>query len=269
MISITEHQIRKDTLTISKYLSQRYCNNVSTNLHEICAEEGLCIITDDYKEYFDGMLVWNNLDFFIHLNTTKGNLPTTKRGRFTLAHELGHYFIDAHRESLARGILQSHPSNQSLIHNSTMENQADYFAACLLMPEERLRAQTIRRKFSLDIIKDLSNSFDVSLTSALLRFLEIGTHDIMIVFSQDNTVKWAKRSERFPKVANKFKVGGSLPPTSVAGESFLKRDAKYTTAESVSLDDWFEDRGWIPGPMFEQCFYSDLYNYVVSVIWFK
>ncbi|UYQ92851.1 ImmA/IrrE family metallo-endopeptidase [Chitinophaga horti] len=269
MISVTEHQILKETQIISKYLAYRYCNNVSTNLLEICEEEALHIISDDYKEYFDGMLVWDSSDFHIHLNTAKGNLPSTKRGRFTLAHELGHYFIDAHRESLKSGTLPSHPSHQSLIHNTLMERQADHFAACLLMPEERLRAMTGGRKFSLDIIKELSKSFDVSLTAALLRFLEVGTHDIMIVFSQDNIVKWTKRSDRFPKLANKFKIGGALPPTSVAGESFLKMDAKYTTVEPVSLDDWFEDRGWNPGPMFEQCFYSDLYNYAISMVWFK
>ncbi len=269
MSSITEYRIKMETLTISSYLAYRYCNNLTTNLLEICDDEALNIISDDYRDYFDGMLVWDSSYFHIHLNNAKGNLPSTKRGRFTLAHELGHYFIDAHRESLILGTMPSHPSHQSLIHDTLMEKQADYFASCLLMPEERLRSITGGRKFSLDIIKELSKIFDVSLTSALLRFLDVGTHDIMIVFSQDNTVKWTKRSDRFPKLANKFRIGGKLPPTTVAGESFLKMDAKYTSIESVSLDDWFENRGWNPGPLFEQCFYSDIYNFTVSMIWFK
>jgi hypothetical protein len=123
--------------------------------------------------------------------------------------------------------------------------------------------------FSLDVIKEVSNAFQVSLTAALIRFVEVGTHGIMVVFSQGNEVKWTMRSEDFPKVANKFKRGGPLPPTSVAGEAFLKSDAKYTTVESVDLEDWFENRGWVPGPLFEQCFYSDVYNYAISMVWFK
>jgi len=215
------------------------------------------------------MLVWDGRKFKIHLNAAKGNYIGSKRSRFTIAHELGHYFINSHREGIKSGNIPLHASNNSLAHSDKIEYEADYFAANLLMPKEKLRTLTGRRKFSLEIIKEVSEVFDVSLTSALMRFADVGTHSIMVVFSQGSIVKWSKRSEDFPKLVNKFKIGGSLPPTSVAGESFLKSDAQYTGIEPVDLEDWFVYKSWEPiGHLYEQCFYSDLYNYVISLIWF-
>lgn len=186
-------------------------------------------------------------------------------------HELGHYFIESHREGIRAGIIPLHPSSHSLVHSDRMEQEADYFASNLLMPKDRFREVSARtRIFSLDVIRDLSNYFDVSLTAAILRFIDVGTHEIMVVFSQENNVKWSQRSVDFPKLAQKFKIGGALPPSTVAGESFRKTDAQYTGVEKIDLEDWFEYRGWEPGrQLHEQCLYSDMYNFVISLVWFR
>lgn len=255
---------------ITTDLSGLFYSKNKTDLLAIAADERLGIHTDDYGSYFDGMLVWDNPLFHIHLNAAKGNTTETKKGRFTLAHELGHYFIDAHREGMRRGLLQPHPSNGALVHSEKMEAEADYFASSLLMPRERLRNFTARRKFSLDIIREISEEFQVSLTSAALRFTEVGTHGIMVVFCEGNRAKWYSKSADFPDLAHKFRVGGELPPTSVVGESFLKSNAQYTSVEEVDLEDWFYWRKGAPTwQLYEQCFYSDIYNYVISLVWFK
>lgn len=251
-------------------LSESFYSGNETRLLDIVEDEGLSLHIDDYEDTFDGMLVWDSPTFHIHLNEAKGNLPTSKRGRFTLAHELGHYFIDSHREGLRRGILDPHPSNQSLVQKDEMEKEADYFASCLLMPRERLRKFTGGRKFSLKVIKEISDAFQVSLTSAVIRFAEVGTHEILAVFSSGNTVKWYCKSDDFPKLPHKFKAGEKLPPTSVAGEFYTKPDSKYTGTELVDIEDWFHWREWAPKyQMYEQCFYSDIYEFVISLIWFE
>jgi Zn-dependent peptidase ImmA (M78 family) len=270
MISLIDPKINRETLSVTEYLSRRFCDNIKTDLQSICEDEGIPVILDNYDDAFDGLLTWNGTKFHIHLNETRGNLMTSRRGRFSLAHELGHFFLESHRTGIMSGAIPSHPSNHSLVHTDKIETEADFFAGNLLMPTGRLRAFTAKRKFSLDIIKDIANSFGVSLTAAVLRFAQVGTHDIMIVFSKDNIVEWSYRSDRFPKVANKFKKGKPLPPTTVAGESFLKQNAKYTSVETLDFEDWFIYKDWKPEwPLYEQCFYSDIYNYVVSVVWFK
>ncbi|QNF34409.1 ImmA/IrrE family metallo-endopeptidase [Adhaeribacter swui] len=263
-------KVKKEVVKLTSFLTANFSEGSKTNLLAICEDEILTLCIDNYGSEFDGMLVWHDRQFFIHLNSAKGNTLESNRGRFTLAHELGHYFIDAHREGLKRGLLPPHPSNISLIHTGKMETEADYFASCLLMPLEKLRAFTGRRKFSFDIIRQISDNFGVSLTAAALRFTEVGTHEVMMVFSQGNKVKWYYRSPDFPQLANQFKVGGQLPPTSVAGESFLKSEAKYTGIELIDLEDWFYYRKGAPErQLYEQCFYSDIYDYVISLIWFE
>jgi len=251
-------------------LSESFYSDNETRLLDIVQDEGLSLHVDDYENTFDGMLVWDSTTFHIHLNQTKGNLPSSKRGRFTLAHELGHYFIDSHRVGLKKGVISPHPSNLALVQKDEMEKEADYFASCLLMPRERLRKFTGGRKFSLKIIEEISDAFQVSLTSAVIRFAEVGTHDILSVFSSGNTVKWFTKSDDFPKLPHKFKPGEKLPPTTVAGEFYTKPDSKYTDVELVDVEDWFHWRDWAPEyQMYEQCFYSDLYGFVISLIWFE
>lgn len=251
-------------------LSESFYSEQETRLLDIVEDEGLYLHIDDYEDTFDGMLVWDSATFHIHLNEAKGNLPNSKRGRFTLAHELGHYFIDSHREGLRKGILNPHPSNLSLVQKDEMEKEADYFASCLLVPQDRLRKFTGGRKFSLEIIKEISEAFQVSLTSAVIRFAEVGTHEILAVFSSGNTVKWYTKSDDFPRLRHKFKPGKKLPATTVAGEFYTKPDSKYTDVELVDIEDWFHFVDWAPDyQMYEQCFYSDIYGFVISLIWFE
>ncbi|HKK44206.1 MAG TPA: ImmA/IrrE family metallo-endopeptidase [Balneolaceae bacterium] len=254
----------------TKSLAEEFHEGNATDLLKIIEDEELNLHIDDYEDHFDGMLVWDQPQFHIHLNETKGNLPTTKRGRFTLAHELGHYFIEPHRQGLKRGLLSPHPSNLSLIHSERIEKEADKFAASLLMPRKRLRDFTGGREFSFEIIKQISNEFQVSLTSAVIRFAEIGTHEILAVFSSENQVKWFCKSDDFPYLKFKFEVGGELPPTTVAGEFYRKSGSKYTGVELVEIEDWFYLREGAPEyQMHEQCFYSDIYEFTISLIWFE
>lgn len=265
---ITEHR-KKQLSKFAHHISNEfYSGNVSL-LNDMASSEDIGIYFDNYEDSFDGMLLYDESDFHIHINNAKGNLENSKRGRFTLAHELSHYFIDEHRIGLKKGLLQPHGSIHNVNRKEIIEYEADYFASCLLMPEERFRSQSGGRKFSLDIIKNLSDSFQASILSTVLKFAEIGTHEITAVISENNNVKWFAQSKDFPKWPFKFRVGQALPPTTVAGEFFKKIDSKYTGIEEVNPDDWFypkDARG--NRVMREQCYYSDSYGYVISLIWF-
>jgi Zn-dependent peptidase ImmA (M78 family) len=255
---------------ISLFLADTYHRGRATDLVAICREEEITICLDDYGPYFDGMLVWDAGRFSIHLNTAKGNTLESTRRRFSLSHELGHFYITAHRVGIKSGLLPTHPSSVHLVHSERMESEADFFASCLLMPYGRLRSFTARRKFSLDIIKEISKEFAVSLTAAAIRFADVGTHGIMVVFSENGIVKWITKSSDFIKLRVKCKAGSPVPPTSVVGESFLKRNARYTGVEKMDLEDWFYPGEWpVDWQLYEQCFYSDIYDSVISLVWFQ
>src|SRR5271157_1307304 len=54
--------------------------------------------------------------------------------RFTVAHELGHYFLEGHVQALFGAGQQFHQSESGFTSNDKYEREADSFAASLLMP---------------------------------------------------------------------------------------------------------------------------------------
>ena len=98
-----------------------------------------------------------------------------ERQYFTIAHELGHYFL--HKEKIKEGnvIFDSDPislyrSNNGL--NNSEETEANFFAASLLMPEERVRSVwKVTRS-----VEECARFFDVSFTAMSIRFEVLGLH---------------------------------------------------------------------------------------------
>ena len=262
---------KKKISDIAHYVASQFCQSNATDMEAIAKFEGLQYYHDHYEDAFDGMLLYDNKDFHIHINIDRGNGLDTKRGNFTLAHEYGHYFIDEHRIRLMTGQIESHASLHNVNQKNIIECEADYFASCLLMPEDRFRnfSGGPRKKLSIDTILNLSNAFQSSILATVLRFAEIGTHEITAVISENNIVKWFTQSKDFPKWPFRFKVGQQLPPSTVAGEFFTKVNSKFNGIEDVEPDNWFhanDDRA--NRTMHEQCYYSDSYGYVISLIWF-
>ena len=92
--------------------------------------------------------------------------------RFIIAHELGHFKIDC--EEKGHKIFAMRDGNHG---RSDEENHIDYFAACLLMPEEFFRSEYENRKKQksiVEIVRELADLFNVPRESALRRLQEIG-----------------------------------------------------------------------------------------------
>lgn len=87
------------------------------------------------------------------------------RQRFTIAHELGHFLLghgmgEDNRDAIDEAFDSPRPQ----------EREANYFASCLLMPEEWVKKEV--KKNGLDIEK-LSKSFNVSKQAITIRLLEL------------------------------------------------------------------------------------------------
>lgn len=261
--------VRKKRISdLANSISRTFFERNLTELEAVVKDEDISYYFDHYEDCFDGMLVFDDDHFHIHINVDRGNTSNSKRGRFTFAHELGHYFIDEHRILLKRGLLKPHSSIYFPNQKDIIEKEADYFAGCLLMPDYRFKKANARRTFSFDTIFDLSDKFQASVLATVLRFADAGTHPVTVVLSERNSVKWYVQSYDFPMCALKFKVGHNVPPTTVAGEFFTKLNSKHTGIEDLNPDDWFYMK-WAPNTqMHEQCYFSNSYGYVISLIWF-
>lgn len=237
---------------------------IITPLENIIKEEDLDLFYDSYGNAFDGMTIYADSQFFIHINTFRGNKPGTARSRFTIAHELGHYFINNHRIGLKKGLLAPHPSKNNESTHFKIEKEADYFASCLLMPEERFKKFILRKKFDFSIIQTLSNHFQTSLTATAIRFADLGNHPIMVVFSENGKVKWKSFSKDFP--FQFLLYGNKVPEDSVMGEYFYKNRQSVGT-EDVWAVDWFDfvtDRN-VNRKFKEHCITHK--NLAFSIIW--
>ena len=182
------------------------------------------------------MTIYQDSNFFIHINTFRQNNPNSLKSRFTIAHELGHYFIDNHRIGLKRGLLTPHPSKNNENSYNKIEREADYFASCLLMPEVRFKKLIQRKKFDFSVLKTLSDEFQTSISATAIRFADIGNHPIMIVFGVNGKVSWKWNSDDFP-----FKYllySDKIPENSVMGEYFLNNKQTINTQDVWAID-WF------------------------------
>ena len=120
-----------------------------------------------------GMLKKENRKITIYVNS----IEPTMRKRFTIAHELGHYFLN-HLEE-----------NDKLIHrksdffsNNSKELEANAFAAALLM--DQYKVTELYNKLNYigvpieKIIIKISNTFKVSRPAVNIRLRELGLVDV-------------------------------------------------------------------------------------------
>jgi len=249
----------------AEFVALQYDEKI-TPLEKIALEENLKIFYDCYEDAFDGMTIYDKEKFFIHLNTDKGNHSNSERARFTLAHELGHYFIDTHRVGLKKGLLDAHPSETNKIQYTTIEREADYFASCLLMPEVRFSKDIAGKKFNAGIIDLLKTEYKVSRTACALRFADIGNCPIMVVYAENNTIKWAYSSEDFPfKCFINDKI---VPLNTVMGAYFTnKQTANVFNTEQIFAIDCFK---YVKNEDIRRMFYEYCISYkdsALSIFW--
>ena len=202
-----------------------------TDLEAIVEDELLNVFYDDYGiKTFDGLTIFDSStdEFYIHINTARGNRQNSPKGRFTLAHELGHYFLPHHRLALMRGKMQPHGSINYLNDNKSwkLEREADKYASSLLMPDVSFKSFIRGRKFDFQLVRELADTFKVSLSAAALRFVEIGNHPIMVLYGVDKKIRWVRRSEDFPFWRLRYgnDNGGKIPENTVIGDYFYKND---------------------------------------------
>jgi Zn-dependent peptidase ImmA (M78 family) len=104
---------------------------------------------------------------------------------------LGHFFIYEHRNALKKG-KSLHKSYYRFLRKNIVEIEADHFASNLLMPTSRFKQSALVRKFDfsvIELIESLTSKFGTSLSATLLKFIEVGMHPIMVVFSRNNLIE--------------------------------------------------------------------------------
>lgn len=257
---------RKNELSdLAEYIANFYCPDNVINPEYIATKNSISFCYGNYEQYFDGMIEHLNNKFHIYLNIDRLKHSHTVRCRFTFAHELGHYFIDEHRNALSSGLVPAHSSFTNFSSDKYVEWEADYFASSLLMPKQRFIKDCFKKKFNFLLLDQLSKKYQTSLISTAIKFADIGNHPILIIFGQENKIKWYWFSEDFPFKSilyNKFQI----PEETVMGEYFNKQK-KHETTQQVWAMDWFQ---YVSGDDTDRKFFEHCLPYknqALSIIW--
>jgi Zn-dependent peptidase ImmA (M78 family) len=192
------------------------CPALPVDPERIAKEEGITWSYEDYGETFVGLLAHRPSGFHIFCNTKKGSTRGSARGRFTFAHELGHYFIDAHRRAIVAQQLR-HYSTGEWKSDNLIESQADTFAAALLMPASRIA----KTAFGMPAVFSVADKFDVSRTSAAIRCVRTAALPCAMVLWRKDGPPWswisdAAHAARMHKTISALPLGADDYATSKA-----------------------------------------------------
>lgn len=157
------------------------------------------ITGEDFSGGFEGMLqrIPNAKDEWgIVYNTA---IKSPGRINFTLAHELGHYLL--HRLDLENGVIQCKRQDMFRWNSEygMREAEANEFASYLLMPRNLFEDAMKGEDLSLHLMQHVASHFDVSLTAAILKWLQFTGKRAMLVVGKDGFVDWVWHSEPLMK----------------------------------------------------------------------
>jgi Zn-dependent peptidase ImmA (M78 family) len=191
------------------------------------------------------------------------------RRNFTLGHEFGHYLLHRH-------LIETDPNfdggiycdEESILRRGGrgIEKEADEFANALLMPLHDFRRQlppTERADF--ERLSALAKRYGVSLTAAILRWLEYTDTRAMMVVSNDGFALWARSSDkafRSRRYIRTKKTVYELPVSAAAA----RKD--YTEATKSGFEQPVGAWGF-PERLVEMCIRADKYDQEITLLHFE
>lgn len=89
---------------LADIVAEEHCPIGTIDPSHIAATKGITTSFGQYADSFDGILEHRGGRFHIYCNLDRVGDRNSPRARFTLCHELGHFFIDDHRRALAAGL---------------------------------------------------------------------------------------------------------------------------------------------------------------------
>lgn len=191
------------------------------------------------KKTVSGILVYVNNIFGIQYATYIGSSGFQN---FCLAHELGHYTIPDHPEKIL--ISGSHESHAGFTSTDECEREADFFAACLLMPGYLFDPLLNEVEKGLAAIESLASACNTSLTATAIRYTKRAPDPVTIVMSQGNKVLYAFMSDEMKEISGLtwIKKGTPLPINTVTHQ-FNQSSANILAGNradgTACLSDWF------------------------------
>jgi hypothetical protein len=187
--------------------------------------------------------------------------------RFSIGHELGHYHLPSHPESVLRDGF--HTSYAGFTSKDRYELEADHFAAGLLMPGFLFDPAMDKVARGLDAIEALSDQCVTSRTATAIRYAQRTPDAVAIVVSAGHVIDYCFMSDSFREIPGLdwLRKGSPLPHSSVT-HSFNSNTENIARGERADgeqiLQNWFG--GHIQAELFEEVVGLGSYGRTLTVL---
>lgn len=174
------------------------------------------------------------------------DIPNEGFQRFSVAHELGHYFLDGHMDHVLPndGIHTSHAGFSS---GDPYEQEADNFAVGVLMPAKPFKKLMGRADLGLTDIESAREACKTSLTSTAIRYAELTDDAIAVILSTGRAIDYCILSETMKSLPELtwLKRGSPVPANTVTAR-FNTDGTKVARGErdedEIDILDWLGGR---------------------------
>jgi hypothetical protein len=206
----------------------------------IASTEGILLAEDDYGPKFFGRIEYHPAvrKFILYHPLLSAGSPNYWQTRFSIAHELGHYYIPEHRQLLLRG--KDHSSEPGFLCDNKMEREADLFASCLLIPASAIKHLWTSNQLSIQRILKVAENCQTSAIAAGIRAARGSEETAIVVISQHSKILFAAASDEAKARHFGWISRTTVPPNSPSAKAIADMIGNEIHEASMSCTKWFD-----------------------------
>lgn len=182
------------------------------------------------------------------------------RRRFVIAHELGHH--ELHEKVMQLDVCDEDKIDE--VYDQATEREANAFAAEFLMPASLWTKHVDRvGQPTFEAISKLAHDYQVSLTSAAIRFVKLSSESCALVLVENRRVKWSVSSNDLAQRVSR----GRMIDSYTRASGYWDRGHVSGEPEEVPTRAWFDRPE--PSDPIEQIRPIPTLNSALVLLWFR
>jgi Zn-dependent peptidase ImmA (M78 family) len=236
-------RLKRAQLQAEQVIRDEEIKSLAVDVMEIAEKRGILVQgKPPTATGVSGMLVRAGDEFGILYAT---HISSIGFQRFSIAHELGHYFLEGHIDHVLPKD-GTHVSEAGFTSSDPFELEADYFAASLLMPSALFQAELRKANDGLEAIETLSDKCITSLTATAIRYSELTRSAAAVIVSTGGYVNYCRLSESIKSLKGITWIRkGSIVPPETETASLNARPESIARAERRTAE--IDIRSWLGG----------------------